>query len=125
MRKALDEAIEQLAHRFVLHRVRMLQHLAQTVGEQILGQQVPFLQRAQNRFAQRLQRMLGIHFGDAVIHRLESALQEKIAQAADQVFEIHSISGFAGIFSVANVFHERSFASLRMAKPGRIDAFVS
>jgi hypothetical protein len=37
----------------------------------------------------------------------EAALQEKIAEALDELLEIDSVGGFAGVFAVADEFHGR------------------
>ncbi len=63
------------------------------------------MQRAQNRFAQGFHRALGIEFGDAVVLRFEPALQEEVAEALDEFFEIDAVGGFAGIFGEFGEFH--------------------
>ena len=59
--------------------------------EQVLGQQVAFRKRAQDRLPQRLHCFFRIKFGEPVILRLETALQEKVAQPLDQFFEINGV----------------------------------
>ena len=48
--------------------------------------------------SQRLHGFLRIHFGDAVVLRFEAALQEEIAQALDQFFEVDGVGRLARIF---------------------------
>src|ERR1700730_14889185 len=103
---ALGDFVEQLAHRFIIHGVRVLQHFAQFLAHCAFGQQVAFLQRAQNSLAQGFHGLLRVHFAHAVELRLESALQEKIAEPLDQLFQIDGVGRLANVLSIFNEFHK-------------------
>jgi hypothetical protein len=49
---------------------------------------------------------------------LETALEEKISEAFDKFFEVDGVGGFAGVFAVADEFHEVSPGSTVPAESG-------
>ena len=64
------------------------------------------LQRAEDGFAESFHGALGIHLGNAVELRFETALKKEIAEAFDEFFEVDSVGGFADVFAVADEFHD-------------------
>ncbi len=88
-------------------RVGILQHFAKLLAHGIFGEQIAFLQGAQNGFAESFHGAVGVHLGNAVELGFEAALQKKIAHALDEFFKVDGIGGFADVFSVADEFHGR------------------
>jgi len=69
------------------------------------------LKSAQDGFFQGCERALRIEFGDAVELRFEAGLQEEVAQALDEFFQIDRISRFAGVFGEFGEFQRGSSKS--------------
>ncbi len=86
--------------------------------EQIFRQQVAFLEGAQNRLAQSFHRLFGIEFGDAVILRFETALQEEVAEPLDQLLEIDGVGGLRPCISNSGCI-SRSRSSYRLHRSFR------
>ena len=107
VREALENFVEQLLDGLIVHGAGILQHLAQFVAHGVFGEQVPFLQGAKDGLAKRIHGAFAVHLAHAVELRLETALQEKIAETPHEVVQIDSVSGLADVFSVADEFHCR------------------
>ena len=103
--QSFGEFVEQILDGLIVHRLGVIQHFAQLVAHRAVRQQVAFLQRAENCFPQRFHRAFGIHLRDSVELRFKSALQEKIAQALHQFFQVDGVRRFARVFTVLNEFH--------------------
>src|SRR6266571_5354344 len=110
----LGEFVEEILHRLAVHGAGILQHFAQLVGHGVVREQVAFLQGAEDGFTKSFHGALGIHLGDAVELRFEAALQEKIAQALDELFQVDGVGGFAGVFAVADEFHRAALNGSRI-----------
>src|SRR5260221_504628 len=72
--------------------------------------------RAQNGFAQGFHGAFWIEFGDAVVLRFEAGLQEEVAEALDQFFEVDAVGGFAGVFAEFGEFHLRLVPMIRFLR---------
>ena len=73
------------------------QHLAKFFAYGVFREQVAFLKRAEMA-SFRASRSVADQFGDAVELRFEAGLQEEIAHALDEFFEIDRISRFTVYF---------------------------
>jgi len=85
---------DQVFDGLIVHGVRLLQHFAKLFAHGAFGHEVAILQGLQDGFLQRFHRTAGIHFGHAVVLRLEAALHKEIAETLDEIFEIDSVRGF-------------------------------
>ena len=103
--QALDEFVDEVLDRLAVHGVGVLQHFAEFVAHGVFGEQVAFLEGAQDGFAQGFHGAVGVHFGDAVELGFEAALEEEVAEAFDEFFKVDGVGGFAGVFAVADEFH--------------------
>ena len=78
---ALDDLIDDVAEFLIVGKFGILQHLL----HQFRGEQIAFLQCAEDRFAQFLHHFflgaIGVHFVDPVL-RFEAALQQEIGETA-------------------------------------------
>jgi len=70
-----------------------IEHFAELVGHGVLGEQVAFLECAEDGFAEGFHGALGIHLRDAIKLGFEAALQEEIAEALDEFFESMASAG--------------------------------
>ncbi len=66
------------------------------------------MQRAQDGLAQGFHGLLRVHFVHAVELGFEAALQKKIAETFDELFQIDGVGRFANVFSVFDEFHKFS-----------------
>ncbi len=87
-----------------------LQHFAELFAHRVFREQVALLQGAENGFAQGFHGALGVHLGDPVELRLETALEKEITEAFDEFFEVDGVRRFAYVFAVADEFHARFFS---------------
>ena len=101
---ALDDLVDYVAELGIFGKIGIVQHLLHQFGRE----QIAFLQRAQDRFAQLVHhffaRALRIHFVDAEL-RFEAALQEEIGEAAHQLLQIDVVSSVGRVFRIFRVFH--------------------
>src|ERR1700687_6370830 len=78
--ETLDQLVNQVAQHLVAARVAVesvviFQKFFYLLREQIIGEQVAFLESAENGFSQLIHGLLRVHWGDAVGLRFEAALQ--------------------------------------------------
>ena len=83
--------VNEVANLFVVHRVGALQHLAHFFGEGVFVEEIAFLKRAEDGFAERFHRTLGIELVHAIELRFETGLQEEIAELFDELFEVDGV----------------------------------
>ena len=107
---AFHQFVNEVANLFVVHRVGALQHLAHFFREGVFVEEVAFLQRTEDGFAERFHRTLGIELVHAVELRFETGLEEEIAELFDELFEVDGVGGFAGVFREFGEFHGRETA---------------
>ena len=79
IRKPLHQLVQQILDFLIVRRIGAIQQFSQFFAHFVVRQQVAFLQRAQNCFAQCFHRAVRVEFGNAVVLRFEPALQKKIA----------------------------------------------
>src|SRR5882672_464283 len=111
---AFHDFIEEILHGLTVQGVRFVEHFAELVGHGVFGKQVAFLEGAEDGFAKGFHGALGIHLRDAIELGFESALQEKIAKAFDEFFEVDGVGRFAGVFGVADEFHGRGLERFKV-----------
>src|SRR5882762_6516234 len=112
--EAFGEFIEEILHRMAVHGAGILEHFAEFVAHGVFREQVALLQGAEDGFPQGFHGALGVHLGDAVELRFEAALEEEIAEAFDEFFEVDGVGWFAGVFAVADEFHGRGLKKLKV-----------
>ncbi len=106
---ALDDLVDHIAQFLILRKIGILQQLF----HQFRRDQIAFLERAQNRFAQLVHMLLGeplhIQFINAVL-RVESALKEKVGEPVHQILQVNIVRCLRLVSRIACIscFHQRT-----------------
>src|SRR6516225_11565091 len=85
--EALHEFIEEIADLVIIQWSRIPQHFTEFFTDQVFGDEVAFLNRAENGFTKRFHRMGGVEFRQAVILGFKTTLEQEVAQALKQLVE--------------------------------------
>src|SRR5229473_679271 len=112
--QAFSEFIEEILHGLAVHGGGILKHFAELFAHGVFGEQVTFLEGAKNGFAEGFHGAIRVHLGNAVELGFEAALEEKVAEAFNEFFEVDGVGGFAYVFAVADEFHGRGLWKLRV-----------
>ena len=65
--------------------------MAHFFGKRIFVEEVAFLKRTKDGFAERFHRTLGIELVHSIELRFETGLQEEIAELFDELFEVDGV----------------------------------
>jgi hypothetical protein len=74
--------VDQVLDFLIVHGIGAIEHFAEFFADGAFGEEVAFLESAEDGFFQGFERALRIEFVDAVVLRFEAGLQEEIAEDA-------------------------------------------